>query len=70
MTLERILDERFLAHRRRSTSTAGMITAAGSLLLFEYRLVVSGTADWDLLAIGVTFVVVKIALMGWYAARD
>jgi hypothetical protein len=67
---ERLIDERFLAHRRRSTSTAGMIAAVGSLVLFEYRLLVNHTANWDLLAVGVTFVVVKLALMTWYAARD
>jgi hypothetical protein len=40
------------------------------LVLFEYRLLVNHTANWDLLAVGVTFVVVKLALMRWYAARD
>lgn len=68
--LERIVDERFLAHRRKSTSTAGMVTAAASVLLFEYRYFVSHVANWDLLAIGVTFVVVKLALMAWYAWHD
>jgi hypothetical protein len=66
----RIVDERFLVHRRQSTSTAGMIAAAGSLVLFQYRLVTEHVAHWDLLAIGVTFVVVKIALMVWYAVHD
>ena len=47
-----------------------MIAAAGSLVLFQYRLVTEHVAHWDLLAIGVTFVVVKIALMVWYAVHD
>lgn len=68
--LARIFDERFLAHRQRSTSTAGIIGGAASILLFEYRLHVTGIANWDLLAIGVTFVVVKMTLMIWYAVRD
>jgi len=68
--LARIFDERFLAHRRRSTSTAGMATAAGALVLFEYRYVVSHVANWDLLAVGAAFVVVKISLMVWYAIHD
>ena len=68
--LERIFDERFLAHRRRSTSTAGIACAALALVLFEYRLIVSHVARWDLLAVGATFVVVKLSLMAWYAFRD
>ena len=65
----RFADERFLAHRRQSTSIAGMVSAAGALVLFEYRYVVQGVANWDLFAIGLLFVGVKLALMIWHAAR-
>ena len=68
--LARLFDERFLAHRQRSTSTAGIIGGVTSVLLFEYRYFINHIANWDLLAIGVMFVVVKISLMVWYAARD
>jgi hypothetical protein len=68
--LRRIFDERFLSHRQRSTSTAGIACAALALVLFEYRLIVSHVARWDLLAVGATFVVVKLSLMAWYAFRD
>ena len=68
--LARIFDERFLAHRRRSTSTAGMVSAAGALLLFEYRYYVSHVANWDLLAFGAAFVAVKMSLMVWYAIHE
>jgi hypothetical protein len=68
--LARIFDERFLAHRQRSTSAAGIIGAAASILLFEYRLFVNHIRNWDLLAIGLTFVVVKLSLMVWYAVHD
>jgi hypothetical protein len=68
--LARIFDERFLAHRQRSTSTAGIVGGVASILLFEYRYFVNGILNWDLLAIGVTFVLVKMTLMVWYAVHD
>jgi hypothetical protein len=68
--LSRLFDERFLTHRLRSTSIAGMATAAGAILLFEYRYFVNHVANWDLAAVGVTFVVIKMSLMAWYAFRD
>jgi hypothetical protein len=68
--LSRIFDERFLVHRLRSTSMAGITAGAGSLLLFEYRYFVNHTVNWDLLAVGCTFVAVKLALMTWYSVKD
>ena len=68
--LARIFDERFLAHRQRSTSMAGISGGVASILLFEYRFYVNHIANWDLLAIGITFVVVKMTLMVWYALHD
>lgn len=68
--LTRLFDERFLAHRQRSTSTAGMISAALSLVLFEYRFAVTHVLDWGLLAVGATFVIIKLSLMLRYALRD
>lgn len=67
--LSRFVDERFLEHRRRSTSAAGIVTAATALVLFEYRLIVSHVASWDLLGVGVLFVAVKMSLMVWYAFK-
>ncbi len=68
--LKTILDERFFAHRRRSTSVAGMLSAALAIGLFEYRLLRLHVWDWNLLAIGLTFVVVKLSLMTWYYLTD
>ena len=65
--LSRFVDERFLEHRRRSTSLAGIISAVTALGLFEYRLIVLHVVDWNLFAVGVTFVAVKVILMVWYA---
>jgi hypothetical protein len=68
--LNRLVDERFLAHRRRSTSNAGIASAVLSICLFEYRYFVSHVWSWDLLAVGVTFVAVKLALMTRYFLTD
>lgn len=68
--LGRSIDERFLTHRLRSTSTAGIVSAVLALVLFEYRYFVDHFWSWDLLAIGLTFVGLKMALMAWYHFKD
>ncbi len=68
--LGRLIDERFLEHRRRSTSIAGMITAAGALCVFLYRYYSRHVWSWDLLAVGATFVAVKLAVLIWYRVTD
>jgi len=67
--LSRFVDERFLEHRRRSTSIAGIACAATALVLFEYRLLVNHVMSWELLGIGLVFVVIKMTLMVWYALK-
>lgn len=64
------VDERFLEHRRRSTSAAGLVGALVTLCIFEYRIFAKHVVSWDLLAILVTMAVVKLALMVWYKVRD
>lgn len=64
--LSKIVDERFLEFRRRSTSVAGITVAVLSICLFEYRFFVNHIWSWDLLAVGLTFVVVKLAVMAWH----
>ena len=68
--LGQFVDERFLEHRRRSTSVAGLTAAGVALCIFEYRLIAKGVISWDLFAILVTMATVKIALMIWYRMRD
>ena len=68
--LSRFVDERFLAHRRRSTSLAGMIAASLALVLFLYRLYVNHVYNWDLFVVGFTFVFVKVGVMVWSALSD
>jgi accessory gene regulator protein AgrB len=65
-----LVDERFFAHRRKSTSAAGIACAELALLLFMYRYYVKHVVSWDLFAVGATFVVVKLALMTYYYLTD
>ncbi len=68
--LRDLVDERFLEHRRRATSGAGIIGGVLALLLFMYRLYVDHVTEWDLLAVGLVFVVVKYVLFLWYRIKD
>ena len=66
----KVIDERYLTHRRRSTSLAGIVCALTALGMFEYRLLVRHVWSWDMLAIALVFVGVKLALMAWYYLTD
>lgn len=68
--LGKLVDERFLEHRRRSTSLGGMIGGALALCLFAYRYYFDHFWSWDLFAVGVTFVGVKLAVLIWYRLTD
>ena len=68
--LARFFDERFLMHRLRSTSTAGMSGGALAILLFAWRYYVDHLWSWDLFAVAVTVVTIKVALMLWYRLTD
>lgn len=65
-----LVDERFLKHRQRSTSLASMIGGMVAVGLFAYRYFIDGIWSWDLLAVALTIVVVKWALMTWYFLTD
>jgi len=66
----KVIDERFLTHRRRSTSIAGIVCAVTAIGLFEYRFWVNHVWSWDLLVVALAFVAVKLALMAWYYLTD
>ncbi len=68
--LGQFVDERFLEHRRRSTSAAGIAAAVLALALFEYRFWRDHQWNWDLLSIALGFVAIKLALMLWYRFND
>jgi len=64
------IDERFLMHRLKSSSLAGIIGGVVAILLWSYRYYIDHVWSWDLLAVGITIVGVKVAAMAWYRLRD
>jgi hypothetical protein len=63
-------DERFLEHRRRSTSLMGMVGVLIAIFLFEYRLLHNHFISRDLLLVVVSMVFVKMGMMLWYRFND
>ena len=68
--LGKYVDERCLEHRRRSTSMAGITggLVAGGIL--EYQLFANHVIHWDLFAVLIAMMVVKITMMTWYRFND
>lgn len=64
--LGKFVDERFLEHRRRASSIAGIATALLAVGLFEYRFIHDHIWSWDLVIVALTFVVLKMSLFAWY----
>jgi hypothetical protein len=64
------IDERFLEHRRRSTSIASLVGAVVAYGLFMYRLLASHFLSWDLFAVIASMALVKVGLMLWYRRTD
>lgn len=63
-------DERFLTHRLRSTSLAGVIGGLLAVGLFAYRHYVDDVWRWDLFAVAATMAAVKLAAMAWFHFTD
>lgn len=70
LPLPDFVDERFLKHRLKSTSNAGITCAVLALVLFMYRYYHDHVVSRDLLAMGAAFLVVKYALLFWYRRTD
>ena len=70
LPLPAFVDERFLKHRLRATSTAGIASAALALLIFLYRYYHDHVFRLDLLLVGLVFVVLKYTLLFWYRRTD
>jgi hypothetical protein len=68
--LNKYVDERFLDHRRRSSSIAGFATLILAACVFEYRIFVNHVIDWEMAAIILIFAVVKMSLCTWYRLND
>jgi hypothetical protein len=65
-----LIDERFLTHRLRSTSAMGIVGASLAILLWYYRHIVDHRWNWDLFAVAMVMVAVKLGLMIWYRFHD
>jgi hypothetical protein len=73
MTASRLgsrLDERFLAHRLKSTSLAGVVGGMLAAALFGWRFYVDGMWSWDLLAVAATMAGVKLASLAYLRFTD
>ena len=68
--LGRFVDERFLEHRRRASSLAGIVTVVLALVVFEYRLLLYHIWSWDLAAVALVFIAIKLSLFAWYRMND
>ena len=64
------IDERFLTHRLKSTSIAGIVGGVVAMGLFAYHYYVDHFWSWDLFAVGVSIAAVKLALMVWFHWTD
>jgi Kef-type K+ transport system membrane component KefB len=64
------IDERFLTHRLKSTSIAGMAGVVVAMGLFLYRFYADHFWSWDLFAVGVTMALVKVTMMVWFRLHD
>ncbi|MDP2469305.1 MAG: hypothetical protein Q8W45_11410 [Candidatus Palauibacterales bacterium] len=69
-TLKENVDERFLTHRLRASSLAGVAGGVSSSLLFAYYYFVRQDPRWDLLAVAVLIAVVKLSALAYYRATD
>jgi hypothetical protein len=65
-----MIDERFLIHRLKSTSLAGVAGGVAMGCWFGYCYFVDGVQRWDLLAILILMAVVKWGAMLYFHKRD
>jgi hypothetical protein len=63
-------DERFLTHRLKSTSIAGVCGGLLAVGLWAYNHYALDVWRWDLFAIAATMASVKIIAMIWYRLKD
>ena len=64
------VDERFLLHRYKSTSNAGILAALIMAGWFWYDWIENGVKRYDFLAVLCCMAVLKILFMTWYHFRD
>jgi uncharacterized membrane protein YhhN len=64
--LGKLIDERFMSHRRRAQRVAGLAGFLMADILFGYRYFVNHVRSWDLLAVVLTVATVYLVLITWY----
>ena len=64
--LGKLVDERFLSHRRRAQRVAGLTGFIVADLLYAYRYFINHTRSWDLLTVVLTVALVYLILIVWY----
>jgi uncharacterized membrane protein YhhN len=64
--LGKLVDERFLSHRRRAQRAAGLAGFIVADLLYAYRYFINHTRSWDLLTVVLTVALVYVVLIVWY----
>ena len=68
--LGRAVDERFLNHRLRASSYAGIIGGVVAILLFAWRFYVNHIWSWDLFIVIAVVLGVKVSVMTWSLLTD
>lgn len=68
--LGQFVDERFLEHRRRASSLAGFASVFVAFGLLEYHYWHDHLWSWDLFAVFMVFVVVKLSTFAWYRRHE
>jgi uncharacterized membrane protein YhhN len=68
--LGKLIDERFLSHRRRAQRMAGLTGFLLADALYLYRYFVYHVQSWDLLAVVVTVAVVYLILIVRYLSKE
>ena len=64
------IDERFLAHRLRSTSIASMVGVSLTMGFFVYHYIHDHVWNWEFFSIGFAMAAVKQALMAYYRRKN
>jgi hypothetical protein len=64
--LGKLIDERFMSHRRRAQRMAGLAGFVMADILFGYRYFVNHFRSLDLLAVVLTVATVYFILITWY----
>jgi hypothetical protein len=68
--LDRVTDERFQDHARRSSAAAARISTAVAFGLLEYHLLVEHRIPWDLITLVYVIGITNIAFMLWYRFKN